>query len=219
MSRRRVQPKILREAHGNGADAVLRAEAPALDELPPPNAELTARGLAMAAERGKPFAPGNRAAANRKPALALLGVPIATADPRYRQAMRKAAAWRSRRVRELTVMCGGYLGTGPATMIASAALALAASRVAYELAAEAGAKGLTLAKLGADLAEKARSAELSAIGVAEREAAAREAARRVDPIAEQRMARVLEERRQRARQHAHDDDRGNDGSTEEPTPR
>jgi hypothetical protein len=170
----RKDPEILRSAHGNGVDAILRAEDPPLDERPPLSAEHTAKGLALAAQRGRPFQPGNSAGSQRKPALALLGVPIAAADPRHRSAMRKAASWRSRRVRELAVHCGGYLGTGPATMIASAALALAASRVAYELAAEkVGAEGMELAKLGAHLADKARQQELTAVGLAEREARAR----------------------------------------------
>lgn len=175
MTRERKDPEVLRAAHGTGASAILRAESPPLPEVPPPNAERTALGLAMAAARGKPFQPGNSAASQRKPALALMGVPIDSADPRCRSAMRKAANWRSRRCRELTVLSGGYLGTGPATMIASAALALAASRVAYELAAERGPAGVQLAKLGADLADKARQQELTAVGLAEREARARAA--------------------------------------------
>lgn len=163
----------LRAAHGNGADALLRSERRPLDEIPPLNANDTAAGLALAANRGRPFTPGNRAAAGRKPALALLGVPVDAADPRYRRALRKAAAYRQRRTRELAIQHGGYLGAGPAAMLASSALALAASRVLHELAAET--LDADLFVKAAQLADKARQQELTAVDLADREAKAREA--------------------------------------------
>lgn len=164
-------PEILRSAHGAGADALLRAECPPLDELPPLNAADTAVGLALRAGRGRPFERGNKAAVGRKPALALLGVPIEASDPRYRRALRKANAYRQRRVRELAIMHGGELGAGPSAMLANSALALAASRVLYEL----GSVTLDPATLkqAAALADSARQQELTAVALAEREAAAR----------------------------------------------
>ena len=167
-------PDFLRTAHGTGADALLRAETPPLDEVPPLNAAHTAIGLALAAARGKPFVPGNRAAENRKPALALLGVPVETSDPRYRKALRKAASYRSRRVRELAVMHGGTIGAGPCAMLASAALALAASRVLYELAGERLDPKLFVQ--AARLADSARAQELTAVALASREAEGRKLA-------------------------------------------
>lgn len=170
-------PSFLRTAHGNGAPALLRVERPPLDELPTPNAADTARGLAEAHKRGRPFQKGNRAASNRKPSLCLLGVPLETADPRYRNALRKAEAWRQRRVRELAVQGGGELGAGPCSMLANAAFALAASRVLQELAGHT--LDATLFVQAARLADSARQQELTAVALAEREAEARRAARQV----------------------------------------
>lgn len=186
----------LRKAHGRGSAAILRAEDTPLDERPPPNAADTEEGLANAKRRGKPFTRGNRAAADRKPALCMLGVPLETSDHRYRSAMRKANAYRQRRVRETAVACGGYLGAGPAGMFASSARALAASTVLYALAGEALAAGKTkeaadLFTAAAGLGEKARSQELTAVGLAEREAKSRpRKAVPVDPRAAMR-AHVL----------------------------
>jgi hypothetical protein len=171
MPDRARQPSLTRTAHGTGAAALLRVETPPLDEIPLPNAQDTAQGLAMAAQRGRPFELGNAAAAGRKPALACLSVRIPTADPRYVSALRKSKRYVSRRVRELTVLCGGTLSAGPCAMLASAGRALAASVVLNEIA------GASLdAKLfaqAARLADLARQQELTAVALAEREAAAR----------------------------------------------
>lgn len=164
-------PSILRAAHGKGADALLRAETPPLDEEAPLNPTDTASGLALAGARGRPFQRGNQAAKGRKPALALLGVPVDTADPRYRKALRKANVYRQRRARELAIAHGGYLGAGPAAMLASSALALAASRLLYELASET--LNPRLFAQAAKLADSARGQELTAVALAAREAAAR----------------------------------------------
>lgn len=173
----------LRKAHGNGAAALVRSERRPLDEIPPPTADDTATGLALARERGRPFQPGNRAGAGRKPALALLGQAVSTADPRYRRALRRAAAYRSRRAREFAVEGGGYLGAGPAAMLASSALALAASRVLHELASETLDPDLFVK--AAMLADKSRQQELTAVDLAAREASARAAARGPrDPLAD-----------------------------------
>lgn len=187
MSRR--GPPLLRAAHGEGAGALLRAERPPLDEMLPPNAEDTGRGLAAATRRGRPFTPGNAAAANRKPMLCRLGVPLDTADPRYRSALRQAESYRKRRVRETAIAYGGTLGAGPCACFASAARALAASVVLNALAGEA--LGAGRAKDAADLfataarlADSARQQELTAVALAEREAAARRAqAPAHDPLA------------------------------------
>jgi hypothetical protein len=164
-------PDPLRTAHGNGASALLRAETPALGELPPLNVDDTAAGLAAVEARGRPFQRGNSAGANRKPALCLLGVPIEAADPRYRAAMRKAKAYMERRRRDLAVQHGGQLGAGPCAMLASAALALGASRVLYELASVTLEPALfaQAAKLG----DSARQQELTAVALASREGQAR----------------------------------------------
>lgn len=160
-------PSITRKAHGNGAKALLRAETPALDELRPLNAADAERGNAVVNARGKPFERGNKAGANRKPGLALLGSPVDSADPRYRRALRKAKSYMRRRATELAVQHGGTLGAGPSAMLANSALALAASRVLYELASETLDPDL-LSKAAA-LADKSRQQELTAVALAERE--------------------------------------------------
>lgn len=170
-------PAILRTAHGNGGDALLRAEVPPLDELSPLNAADAGQGNAVVNARGKPFERGNKAGANRKPGLALLGSPVETADPRYRRALRKAKSYMRRRATELAVQHGGTLGAGPSAMLANSALALAASRVLYELASES--LDADLLTRAASLADKSRQQELTAVALAEREAASRP---RKDPI-------------------------------------
>jgi len=175
----------LRRAHGKGAGALLRAETRPLDEIPALNAADTDRALALAERRGRPFTRGNRAASGRRPALALLGVPLDASDPRYRAAMRRADRYRRRRVRELTVQSGGFLGSGVAALLATSARALAASTVLYTLAGEALARGehkvsADLMTSGARLGDAARQAELTAVGLAAREASARAATRGPD---------------------------------------
>lgn len=162
---------ILRSAHGTGAGALLRAERPPLDEQRPLNAADTAAGLALRAQRGRPFQRGNQAAKGRKPSLCALGVPVDTADPRYRKALRKGRRYMQRRARELAVMHGGELGAGPSAMLAHAARATAASVLLYELAGET--LDAALFAQAARLADSARQQELTAVALAEREAEAR----------------------------------------------
>lgn len=169
MSRR--GPDVIRGGHGDARDAILVTETPALDELTPLDAADTAAALADRQVRGRPFQRGNRAAASRRCALALLGVPLASCDPRYRSAMRKAESYRQRRVRELAVQHGGDLGAGPSAMLANSALALGASRVLYELAGETLDAGMF--RQAAALADSARQQELTAVGLASREAQSR----------------------------------------------
>lgn len=190
-----MSASILRGAHGTGADAILRAESPALDETPT-NADDTARGLAVAERRGRPFAPGNRAAEGRRPTLALLGVPLDAADPRCRAALRRADRLRQRRVREQTIASGGYLGAGPCAMLGSSARSLAASVIVYGLAMDAMAAGRTkeasdLFLASSRLADSARQQDLTAVGLAEREAAARTAAMTPEQIQAEIRRRIM----------------------------
>jgi hypothetical protein len=164
-------PEPIRSAHGTGAETILRVETPVLDELRPLNAGDTGQGLAERERRGRPFERGNTAATGRKPSLCLMGLPVGTADPRYRRAARKARSWTQRRCRELAVQSGGPLGAGPCGALANAGLALAASRVLYELAAET--LSAKMFQQAAELADKAKQQELFAVGLASREAGAR----------------------------------------------
>lgn len=167
----RNQPAILRRAHGTGEGALLRAERPPLAEIPLPNEGDTERGLALVAGRGRPFQPGNRAAVGRKPVLASLGVPVEACDVRYRRALSKARRYFDARRRELSVQCGGFLGVGPCALLAHAARATAASVLLYELGGEKLEPALFAQ--AARLADSARQQEITAVALAEREAAAR----------------------------------------------
>lgn len=185
MRAQRRPGELIRAAHGDGASALVRVERTPLDEGAPPNADDTERGLAAAKRRGRPFTKGNHAASNRKPVLALMGVSLQSDDPRCTAALRKAERLRQRRVRELTVQHGGYLGAGPCSMLGSAYRALAASTVLYALASEALAGGRVkeasdLFSTSARLADSSRQQELTAIAIAEREHAARAPASAVD---------------------------------------
>jgi hypothetical protein len=182
-----MTPKIIVPAHGTGAPALLRAQTPVLDELPPLNADDARQGNDAVNAKGRPFQRGNRAGANRRPGLALLGTPVDNADPKYRRALRKAKALMVRRQGELAVQHGGKLGAGPSSMLCSAALALAASRVLYEVASVTLDPATFLQ--AARLADSARQQELTAVGLAERESEARPRSR--DAAVADMRARIL----------------------------
>lgn len=183
----------LRRAHGTGATALLRSERRPLDEIPPLNASDTAEGTRSARVRGRPFTRGNAAAKGRKPAMASVGVRVDdTTDPAYRRALRQAAAYRRRRCSELTRDHGGELSAGVSGMVATAALALAASRWLYERAGSAGKGAPALLVQAAALADKARQAELTAIDLAQREARARPKRNPIEALRE-RMAEAAKQ--------------------------
>lgn len=72
---------------------------------------------------------------------------------------------------ELARLAGGKVGSGPSTMVSSAALQLAASRFAFDKAAESG--DVALMKLGSSLATDSRQNLLAAYELAVREAQGR----------------------------------------------
>ncbi len=156
-------PAILVTAHGAGASALLRAETPDLDELPPLNEADTATGLALAVARGRPFQRGNRAASGRGPSLTRGG---ANPDaPEERQLVeRRAATLRGQRRRELAVQHGAPVSSGVLTELVAWARGVSWSDVYYRAGD---------AVKGAALAEKASAHQLRAIAIAEREARAR----------------------------------------------
>jgi len=162
-----------RRAHGKGAETrTVRTETRPLDEIPRPNVDDTADGLALRARRGRPFAPGNTAAKGRKPALAsAAGIPLDAHDPNYKRALRQARRYRARRVAELAVQHGGTVSAGVCSLLTSAALDMAASRYLAMMAAKhANAK---LMVLSSKLSASARLHELGAVDLAQHEAAAR----------------------------------------------
>jgi hypothetical protein len=145
------------------------------DELPHANPAGTAAGAAERSRRGKPFTKGNTAAAGRKPTLALLGVAADIASPANRSALAKADRLRRRRCAELH-QAHGYVSAGVAAIVASAELALAASRVLYAQAF-ASSDPATF-KLAAQLADSHRQNELAGWELVAREGAARAEAER-----------------------------------------
>ena len=84
--------------------------------------------------------------------------------------LRQAKRYVQRRCRELAVAHGGELGAGPSAMLAAAGLAMAASRYLYSQAAVTG--DAATFRSAAALADSARQQELTAVGLAEREASA-----------------------------------------------
>ena len=175
----------LRAAHGAGADAVVHVETLPIDELPPLNAEDTEAGLALAKERGRPFERGNKAAKNRKPALATIaGMPTEATDPEYRRALGGARRYRRQRVRELAIQHGGELSAGVCGMLTSSALDMAASRYLTGVAVKTGDADAILR--ASKLAQSSRQLELTALEMASREALAHPRAP-VDPLAAYRL--------------------------------
>ena len=164
---------IFRTAHGAAAEggALLAAEGPVLDETPPPNAALTATGLALRKARGRPFQVGNTAASGRGPSLTRVPhaaeAPDATAALEERRRIeRKATSLKNRRGRQMAVTYGGPLGDDVLTELTLWSLAVAWSHHFYSVGD---------AKQGASLAEKSSAHLLKATGYAQRGAETRAA--------------------------------------------
>lgn len=81
---------------------------------------------------------------------------------------------------ELARLAGGRVGSGPSTMVSSAALQLAASRFAFDRAAETG--DISTMRLGSQLATDSRQNLLAAYELAVREAEARGKTDGADPF-------------------------------------
>lgn len=113
----------------------------------------------------------------RKTKIALMGIGrniLDNADPRYKRALLLANSYRKVRAKELYVM-HGHVSSGASALLASASLALAASRFLYEKVAETG--DIALLKQAASLGDSARQSELAAWEMSAREGAAK---RRLD---------------------------------------
>lgn len=148
----------IRPGHGTGANGY-HVEVP-LKDLRPANPADTEAGLADRKRRGRPFEPGNRAAEQRKPTLALLGVAADDVPDLARKDLRRADRYRQRRVREVGVAHGGYVDAGTCAVLGSAALVLASQRQVAALAFKTG--DASLHKMAADLAEKHSQLEIKA---------------------------------------------------------
>lgn len=160
----------LRTAHGAGRAAGLRSERRPVDEVPALNADDTAKGLADAQRRGRPFEPGNSAAAGRKPALASgSSIPMNASDPDYKKALGWSKRFRAKRIRELKVQHGGWLSSGVEAMVTSLSLDLASARYLSIRGAQTGSTDDMLA--ASRLGQSARQLELTICDLAEREGA------------------------------------------------
>lgn len=154
--------------NGHGAGAGTPHVELALKDMTPANPDDTARNVAERKRRGKPFEKNNRAAAGRRPVLALLGVEAAAMPEPARRDLKRADRYRQRRVREVAG-ANGYASAGTCAVLGSAALVLASQRQVAAKAFETGDPALH--KLAADLAEKHSQLELKAGFMAKDEAA------------------------------------------------
>ncbi|MFO0615368.1 MAG: hypothetical protein U0414_22435 [Polyangiaceae bacterium] len=112
-------------------------------------------------------AAGGRARGGRTRLAASLSIGGLDADPAFAPYRRAADAFRVAQCAEIAqTEGGGVCGTGPSSMVASAALALAASRYLYDTAGGDPA----ILKAAADMADKSRQALLTATGMAARAA-------------------------------------------------
>lgn len=118
---------------------------------------------------------GNGAKA-RKTKLAVMGLSASildAGDPRYAACIRLANAFRKQRTKEMYEY-HGHVSSGVSALLAASAMALAASRFCYEVAAsaEAGVRPDLLSK-AAKLSDSARQNELSAWELCARESRVR----------------------------------------------
>jgi hypothetical protein len=157
----------LRTGHGNGA-GVPRIEVLPADELPapipaPPRGDEPRKPVAERREGGL-FARGEGTRAlslraneirwSRLRLIDKLGLGTIAADPTFAPFIHGAEEFVDAHLAELAVLAGGTVGTGPSTMVASAALQLAASRWAYTRAAAL--PDPDMVKLGSTLSNDSR---------------------------------------------------------------
>jgi hypothetical protein len=110
-----------------------------------------------------------RAIKGRKTKLAAFGLSpsiIKAGDPEYSACLYQANKYRKTRMKELAQL-HGHVSAGAGALLASASLALAASRYLYQKAALDGDSGLL--KQASQLADSARSSELAAWELSSRE--------------------------------------------------
>ncbi len=166
----------LRSGHGNGA-GVPRVEVLSADELPAgvaalnrprePEIRRDANGRPADAESHRALsALGGKARAGKSRLARRVALGDTFADPRFERYAGAAKAFRRLHVRRLAqCVGGGECGPAPSSIIASAALQLAASRFAFEVLGEV--------QLGSRLANDSRQNLLAAHELCAREAEAR----------------------------------------------
>lgn len=116
---------------------------------------------------------GGLAKAKRTRLTDSLGLADLAADAAFAPYRAEAERWVGHRMAELAQLAGGHVSSGPASMVTTAALQLAASRYCFDQAAH---KGVTeLMKLGSQLGDASRQNNLAAYELAVREATIRKA--------------------------------------------
>jgi hypothetical protein len=123
-------------------------------------------------------AAGGHAKAGRVSLVASLGLAGAALQAEaFAPYRKKAASFRAAHCRELAALAGGACGSGPSSMVASAALQLGMSRFLFDLAMGDGAPGskahLELVKTASKLADSSRQNLLAAYELAIREGKSR----------------------------------------------
>lgn len=169
-----------RTGHGNGA-GVPRIEVSPADELPddfpapPANApkiERDASGRLIGSEAARLLGSrGGRAQRERRGLLSALGLAELADDHAFARYRRAGDGFVAEHLAELAKQAGGEVGPGPASIVCSAGMQLAASRFLFDRGAESGdAKMLGQAS---QLADASRQNLLAAYELAVREARAR----------------------------------------------
>ena len=171
----------LRTGHGNGA-GVPRIEVLPADELPAPiqaapeaaaSAPLARRpdgtfdGSEAAREAGRR---GGRARARRVALVDSLGLAKLDEAAEFQPYRKAAEDFVREHLAALATQAGGYVGPGPSSLVASAALQLAASRFCFDRGALSADP--VLLKQGSSLANDSRQNLLAAYELAVREAEA-----------------------------------------------
>lgn len=171
----------LRSGHGAGAGKP-RVEVLPADELPQPVPRITSQpavplafrqdGKIANAETAKELGRrGGRAKARRVRLVDSLGLAKIAEDSAFGPYRNAAEEFVSHHLASLAMVAGGEVGPGPSTMVASAALQLAASRYAFDRFAETADP--SWAKLGSTLSNDSRQNLLAGYELAVREAKAR----------------------------------------------
>jgi hypothetical protein len=165
IDKRKVKGAIASEQYVSGPNA---------EHLTPADVPLTEEGelatptpTRLSTGHGRPFQKGNKAGRGRKPKLMMLGVDLQyldIKDERYRSALRRAEVYLRIRSRQLCAMFG-YASAGVNSVCGTGALALAASRYAYQKASEATGDPKMFSvymKMFMDLSNMHRQSELAA---------------------------------------------------------
>lgn len=176
----------LRTGHGNGA-GVPRVETLPADELPDP---LPGKAAPLARRRDGTIADsataralgarGGQAKAQRAALTSALGLAKLEGDAAFAPYRAQGDHWVREHLASLAQQAGGEVGPGPASIVASAAVQLAASRFFSDRAAASADPALF--QLASSLANASRQNLLAAYELAVREAAARPRAK-FDPLA------------------------------------